>query len=43
MTLYSLRKAYRPFLRRLFCCHLSSPLFLELSLQLRRLVYQQFE
>jgi len=51
MTLCSLRKAYRPSLRRLSCCPLftplSTPLFLELSLQLslelRRFVYQQFE
>ncbi|MFT6037319.1 MAG: hypothetical protein ACI9TP_000100 [Candidatus Azotimanducaceae bacterium] len=43
MTLYSLRKAYRHSLRRLSCYPLSTPLFLALSLQLRRFVYQQFE
>ena len=51
MTLYSLRKAWSPFRRRLSCCPLSTPLstplFLELSLQLslqlRRFVHQQFE
>jgi hypothetical protein len=47
MTLYSLRKPWSPFRRRLSCCPLSTPLFLELSLQLslklRRFVHQQFE